>query len=99
MTKDTAAGHAKAVCAQHTEELILELPQHEMAKVHVYYFRSNFCFSVWIHSRQVSAGASKNCNILVSSLVELLYMLNSADNIASHEHLSKALHKHHQGTV
>lgn len=66
-----------------------------MAKVHVYYFGSNFNFS----GRQVSAGASKNRNILVNSLVELLHMLNSPDNITSNEHLSNALHKQHQGSV
>lgn len=70
-----------------------------MAKGHVCYFKSNFDFSVLIPSRQVSAGASKNWNILVNSLVELLYMLNSPDNITSDEHPSNALHKHHQGTV
>lgn len=70
-----------------------------MAKVHVYYFRSNFGFTVCIHSRQVTAGASKNLNILVNSLVELLYTLNSPDNIASDEHLSNALHKQDQSTV
>lgn len=75
------------------------IPEQDMAKVHVYYFGSNFNFSIWIHSRQVSAGASKNRNILVNSLVELLYMLNSPDNITSNEHLSNVLHKQHQGTV
>lgn len=70
-----------------------------MAKVHVYYFGSNFNSSVWIHSRQVSAGASKNRNILVNSLVELLYMLNSSDNITCSEYLSNALHKQHKAQL
>lgn len=87
------------LCTAHQGTNSRIYPEEEMAKVHVYYFRSNFNSSVWIHSRQVSAGASKNRNILVNSLVELLYMLNSPDNITSDEHLSNALHKQHQGTV
>lgn len=84
------------LCTEHWGTNSRIIPEHETAKVHVYYFRCNFDFS--LHRRQVSAGASKNWNILVR-LVELLYTLNSPDNITSDEHLSSALHKQHQGAV